>query len=60
MAKCKKCGQKDGVHKMSCESRKQVVVEPEFLNKEDEKHWGFGEDAFFRMLNNIVNGKLKK
>lgn len=22
MEKCKQCGQKDGVHKMSCESRK--------------------------------------
>lgn len=60
MAKCKQCGQKEGVHKMSCESRKQVVIEPEFLNKEDDRHWGFGEKLIFKMLNDIVNGKLKK
>lgn len=60
MKKCKKCGQKDGVHKMSCETRKQVVVKPEFLNKEDDEHWGFREKYIFEIINNIVNGNLKK
>ena len=27
MAKCKQCGQLNGVHKMGCESRKIVIME---------------------------------
>lgn len=59
MKKCDKCGQKKGVHKMSCEIKKKVLIVPKILNKEDEKHWGFGEESIFNMLNDIVNGKLK-
>ena len=33
MGKCDKCGQKDGVHKMSCESRKQFIVFPKLVDK---------------------------
>lgn len=58
--KCKQCGQKDGVHKMGCESRRQTVILPKFENEDDKKHWGYGEEALFKMLNNIANGKLKK
>jgi hypothetical protein len=57
MKKCKQCGQKKGVHKMSCESKKQFLITPKFENKEDIKHWGVGEENIFIMLNNIVNGK---
>lgn len=59
MKKCKKCGQKKGVHKMSCETQKKVLIVHDFINKEYEKHWGFGEESIFNMLNDIVNGKLK-
>lgn len=58
MEKCSKCGQKKGVHKMSCETRK-IVVTPKFLDPNDIKHWGFGEEYIFKMLNDIVNGKIK-
>ena len=34
--------------------------EPKFENEEDKKHWGYGEEALFKMLNDIANGKLKK
>lgn len=44
---------------MSCESKKQFLVSPNFLNKKDAKHWGFGEEHLFKMLNDIVNGNLK-
>ena len=39
---------------------KQPVILPKFQNEEDKKHWGYGEEALFKMLNDIANGKLKK
>lgn len=55
MKKCKQCGQKDGVHKMSCESKKQFIV---FQQLSDEGV--IGDKNIFKMLNDIVNGKLNK
>lgn len=57
MKNCKKCGRKNGVHKISCESKKQYLITPKFENKEDIKHWGLVEESMFIMLNNIVNNK---
>ena len=36
MKKCKQCGQKEGVHKMSCESKKQFIVFPKLINEDNE------------------------
>ena len=54
MKKCKQCGQKEGVHKMSCESKKQFIVFPKLINEDNELK---KLKEFVNFFNNMIKPK---